>query len=269
MNGPLPLHPREVAARFSLESTLRCELLALFWHAVLLGSWGGFVAGWWSAGVFFLVGLCAFVRNFNALHELTHSPGYHRSPLLSLRVLMNIVVSPLQLGLEEASNNHRTHHAHPKDAEQDPTAYLNNGPWWRSLLNSLTQPEQSLVRWALRRGLSKRQGVEVVWNIAVLAALGAVGGLRGLVWWLALTRLGVASAWYIFDWLLHHDAAWGTARPLPVPRGLQPLWMLLFGRENLYGIQYHTLHHQYPFVRDRDLPELSRLALEPRSRQAA
>lgn len=257
---PLPLPPRQVAAEFPADTASRCALLALAWHAVLIACWVALARGWISPTVFTLVGLCAFVRNFNALHRLSHTHGLTHSRFYALHPLLNIVVSPLQLSYPQALHNHLGHHAHPKDAERDPDAFLNTGPWWRALLNALTQPEQSLWRWSRQRGLSWHTARMLLVHLAVLGAMGWWGGLTPLLWWLGLTRGGILAAWFLFDWVLHHEMLWGRLQPAPLPSVLVPLWELLFGRDNLHGIRYHTLHHAYPFVSDLELPRLSALA---------
>ena len=247
---------RDIAASFPPESAARCETLALWWHAALLASWAALVHGALSSGVFFLVGLCAFVRNFNALHELSHAPDARRSPLSRLRFLMYIVSSPVQLSYDETAKNHRAHHAFIGDALRDPDAYLNTGKWWRAIVNAATQPEQSLFRWVRQEGWSRRVGYLLAWNCTVITALYYVGGLRGLAFWLALTRVASVAVWFIFDWILHHDRVWGRA-PVSLPSAVVPLWVLLFGRDNLCAVQFHALHHRFPYVRDRGLPRLS------------
>lgn len=259
MSTPLPLRPREVAARFQSSSALRCSLEALCWHAALLATWGAFAAGWLPLAGLFLLGPCAFVRSFNVLHELIHAPGLQRSPLARLHLLLSVVASPLQLSFDEAGHNHRAHHRFPRDEGRDPNAYLNNGPWWLALLHCVSQPEQSLVRWVRQHGWSWRVARVVLWNTALLATLLALGGPGPFLWWLVLTRVGITTAWFIFDWVLHHERLWGRLEAAPLPRLLLPAWVLLFGRDNLSGVQHHTLHHAYPFVRDRELPRLSQL----------
>ena len=82
-------------------------------------------------------------------------------------------------------------------------------------------------------------------------------GLAALVWWLVVTRIGNTASWFIFDWILHHPAAWGVNTRLPVPRVLRPLWSLLYSRGNLLAVEHHTVHHKYAFVRSHDLPRLA------------
>lgn len=254
---PLTLFHQQIAAEFQTRSTLKCEMLALFWHAMLLASWGAFASGWLPLAGFFLVGTCAFIRNFNAQHQFMHAHGLRRSFLTSLHLLLNIVASPLQLSYDEAAHNHHLHHRFPRNLERDPHAHINNGPWWSALLYAAIQPEHSLVRWLQQHGWSWRIVWVLLWNSTVLGVLLAFGGLYSLLAWLVLTRLNTTFSWFIFDWVLHHNHFWGRVYPIAIPKVIIPVWIVLFGYDNFYGVQYHTLHHSYPYVRDIDLPRLS------------
>jgi hypothetical protein len=105
---------------------------------------------------------------------------------------------------------------------------------------------------ALRPGMRRA----LAYNAAVTAALVAIGGVQ-FVWWLAVTRLGSTACWFIFDYMLHSPRLWGRSAALPLARPLQWLWIGLFGRDNLNATRYHTLHHRFAAVRDRDLPALA------------
>lgn len=248
-------HTRHIAGELRVESALRCELSTLFWHALLVALWAAYAAGRLPSAVFAVLGLGVFVRNFNALHNLTHAPGTHRNSLAFRRMLVSIVVSPLQLSYHETAQNHYAHHRFPKDEERDPNAYLNTGPWWRALVNTATQPEQSFVRWVWIHGFSWRIIGVLLWNVAVLGTLFEWGGPQAFMAWLVLTRVGIMFIWFGFDWLLHHDRFWG--RPFPLPPLARYLWRALFGQDNLNGVRYHTLHHSHPAVSNAELPKLS------------
>jgi len=247
---------RHIAGELLTESALQCELYTIFWHALLWGLWGACAAGRLPWVVFAVLGLGAFVRNFNALHNLTHAPGTFRNSLALRRMLVSIVVSPLQLSYHETAQNHYAHHRFPQDEQRDPNAYLNTGSFWRALVNTATQPEQSYVRWVLVNGWSWRIIGVLLWNVAVLAALFELGGPRAFMAWLVLTRVGIVFVWFGFDWLLHHDRFWG--RPFPLPPLARFLWRALFGRDNLHGVQYHALHHAHPAACNAELPKLWR-----------
>jgi fatty acid desaturase len=246
---------KKVAASFHRPEETRCIGTALLCQGLLLGSWAALVRGQLAPGWFLLIGHCAYVRSFTAMHELSHTRRT-QAPWRALgEWLLAIVHGPFQLGYEELAKTHRDHHAHPAEP-RDPDAYLNTGPAWRALLHACTQPEQGFVRWILREGWSWRFGLRLLWHSAITFGLYWCGGPRGLVWWVVVTRLGCTSVWFIFDWVLHHPRCWGM-RVLPLPGVLRLLWIPLFGWCNLDSTQHHLLHHTYPFVTGRELPRLS------------
>lgn len=42
-----------------------------------------------------------------------------------------------------------------------------------------------------------------------------------------------------------------------MPKPLKWAWAGLFSHSNIQGVLHHYLHHKYPFVPDRRLPELA------------
>lgn len=225
--------------------------IALFWHVVLLAAWWGLCHGAVGlAWVLLPLAAAAYVRNFNALHQLTHTKIPRHLGLEVGRWLAMIVHSPLQYGHMEVAHDHRLHHAHPGSHARDPNAYLNNVPWWQALINAATQPEQAVCRWVWQRGWSRRLSLVILSNTAIFAGLYFASGLRGLLIWTALVRIGSVSVWFVFDWVLHHPRVWGREIAGIMPRPLKLVWWGLFGRENLNGVLYHARHHQHPQVPD-------------------
>lgn len=250
---------REVAARFEPERERDCEVRALAWHAVLLGGFAALCVGALPAWAFVLVGLCAYIRNFNAIHEASHARPDRRRLLRRVRQLAMIVHGPLQLGRGELASDHRRHHAHPGDAQRDPHIAVHSERWYGALAQALLQPELAAIQHVRRAG-ALRPGMRraLAYNAAVSAALVSFGGAN-IVWWIAVTRLGSTACWFIFDFLLHSPRLWGRTAALPLPRPVKWLWSALFGRDNLHATLYHTLHHRFATVRDRDLPALADL----------
>jgi fatty acid desaturase len=249
---------KELAARFSGAREIVCDATALGWHALLLVGFAALCAGALSPALFVPLGFCAYIRNFNGLHEGSHARRTPGNPLRRLRLGSMIVHSPLQLGREELVKNHRLHHAYPGDPHRDPHAIVTHGRWWRAALNAALQPELTAVAY-IRRAGRVDPGLRRVlaYNTAMSAALVAAAG-ADIVWWLAVTRLGSTACWFIFDWCLHHPRLWGRAESLPLPRAVQWVWAALFSRDNLEAARHHALHHRFPSVADRELPALAR-----------
>lgn len=251
---------KSIAARFQGENELDRDIAALGYHALLLGSFALLCQGVLSPGLFMVIGLCAYIRNFNAIHEAMHARKGSYNPLRPLRPLRQaamIVHGPLQLGRRELTKNHRMHHAFPGDPLRDPDAAFNNGLWWRAALAAFFQPELTIVDFVRRAGeVGPTLRNTLIYNAAVSAGLFALAG-ADIVWWIAVTRLGSTACWFIFDWALHHPSVYGRGE-LQLPRALQLLWTVMFSRDNLRGVQHHELHHRFSFVADRELPALAR-----------
>lgn len=247
----------EIARLFPKEHEFRCDAKALVCHGLLLGSFGSLCHGLLSPTLFVIIGLCAYVRNFNAIHEASHASRATWNPLRPFRQMAMIVHSPLQLGRRELASNHRLHHAYPADPARDPGASVNCGRWPTASVNSFIQPELALFDHVRRKGRWSTALVgALAYNTAVAAALIALGGVNFL-WWLVATRLGSTAVWLVFDWALHHPTAWGYACLDGLPHWVTWLWGILFSRDNLNATRHHELHHRYPRVADRALPALA------------
>lgn len=251
-----PIEPKIVAERYAPDDAERLDAVALAWSLVFYGAWLGLVAGWWGPGPFALLGVVAYVRNFNALHESFHAPRPRDRAWLGRHLM--VVTSPLMLGYGPLRENHRLHHTWAGQAGRDPDHYLASGHVAAALLHALTQPEQSFVRYVARRGLSATVVRTLAVHAAIFAGIATLGWGAPLLWWVVVTRIGNTASWFIFDWCLHHPRRWGTNEAPGLPRIVRAAWIVLFSRSNLYGVEHHHIHHHYPSVRDADLPRLCR-----------
>lgn len=66
-------------------------------------------------------------------------------------------------------------------------------------------------------------------------------------------RIAGFISWFSFSYGLHREATYRPEFHATVPRPLQWLVQLLFGRRVLNNTLHHELHHRYPSVRSRDL----------------
>lgn len=123
---------------------------------------------------------------------------------------------------------------------------------------AFTQPEQSVVRYIRRKGLTVALTMELLWHAAIWVGLALVSPWELFLLYNVVTRFGNTAAWWIFDYLLHLDSLYYRLESLPFPRVFEWTWALLFSHANIKGVLHHYLHHRYPFVPDRELPELAR-----------
>lgn len=243
-------------------------MTALSAHLLLLATFALLCHGVISPAVFMVVGLCAYVRNFNALHEASHARRSSWNPLRKINMFVMIVHSPFQLGYREMARNHRLHHAYPLDVDHDPDASVNSGHWYRAAPNASVQPELSAVQYLRRVGAAERgMRLGFVYNCAMVAALIALGGAN-IVWWIAVTRVGSTATWFVFDWILHHPRIYNGHEPRAFFARVGWLWTILFSRANFNATRFHALHHLYPAVADNSLPALARLLAERASTDA-
>lgn len=253
MRSQLPSN-REVHEAFPAEPSTRYDRAAFGWVVAFYASYGALLMGWLPGWAFAALGVVAIVRNFNALHEAFHA--VERPSLFTRARRVPIVMAPWQLGYRELRKNHREHHAH-EGGERDPDRYLIVGnPLW-ALLQAFTQPEQSVVRYVSRKGVDAPLAMTLAWHGAIWVVLALVSPWEWFLLYNAVTRFGNTAAWWIFDYWLHQEALYHRLEALPMPGVVVRAWALLFSRPNIEGVRHHYLHHTYPFVPDRRLPELA------------
>jgi fatty acid desaturase len=245
-----------VAADHSSAKGLVLDATGLAWNATLLLLMAAWFQGWLPLWALLFLGVCAFVRNFNAAHLGFHAE--HRGNWLRpARHLALLPLSPFSLGYDALWTNHKQHHANP-GSEKDPDHFLIRGGIAHGTLAALLQPEWAAARWLSRHGASRSFYRTQAWNLLFLAGLFALGGWKLMGAWVLLTRIGNTASWVIFDWMLHHPVAWGSNSRLPIPRVLRPLWILLFSKSNLLSVEHHSVHHKYAFVPAEALPALAK-----------
>ncbi|MCB9756534.1 MAG: fatty acid desaturase [Myxococcales bacterium] len=245
--------------RFPAADGDRLSLLAGSWGVAFYVLYFAHLHAWIPTWLFALLGVCAYVRAFNALHESFHAQRAS-SRWRWARHLM-VVTSPLMLGYGPLRRNHAGHHSWAQQPARDPDAYLAYGPWWRALFGALTQPEQSCIRYLARRGLDHQLALQILVHTLVFVGVAWIGGSQGLLAWVLVTRIANTASWFIFDWILHQPWAW-RLEALELPWPIARLWAALFGEDNLRAVTHHQLHHWYPTIPSRILPALARVAAE-------
>lgn len=244
----------------------RYEPAILGWALVFYALYFLFVAELLPGWAFGALGVPVFVRYFNRSHEALHADqrGARWHPARDFLVL----VSPIYGGRAELEEIHMTHHREDGGPGDPDRALMHPSPL-RAALWCLVQPE-AYALWQLRtRGFTASQAARMVAHALVWALLMWVGGWRGLVAYNVVARLGNGVAWFVFAWVVHRPWLYGQVNPEPFPRALRWPWIALVGRENYYGVRYHYLHHLFPAVPDRHLPELARRLSAPTTSEGA
>lgn len=224
---------------------------ALVFYAWVIAGMLGYLPAW--ATIVF--GAIFLLRFFNRFHELIHADtrgAPSRHPARQLLILMG----PLHLGYREHREMHLLHHRE-EGSPRDPDYLTLQPSGLVSLLFCFLQPELFFIEYVRRYGV-RRVAPGLAVRLAVYLGLMFLGGWTGFILYNATVRLGNTIAWFVFGWVLHGRVFWGQVRPPRFPEPLASIWVLLVGRENLYGMRFHFLHHVFPHIPDRHLPEVSR-----------
>lgn len=214
------------------------------------------VAGWLPMWLMGVVGVVCLVRYFNQAHEMLHADAKRERRWHPARQLI-ILMGPLYLGYRELRVSHFIHHREEGGAD-DPDGSMMHDSALRSAVGCLLQPELSAIDYIQRFGLSPRLALAMAARGAVYGLLMWLGGWWGFLMFNVMTRVGNGVAFFVFAWVVHKPWLWGQVRPPRFPALLARVWVLLVGWDNMVGIRYHFLHHVFPHIPDRRLPEVSR-----------
>lgn len=242
------LYPPDPARRY--ETPMLAYSLAFY------ACYGVALLGWlplWFAGP---LGVLLLLRYFNRFHELLHADVRGNTPWHPAHTAL-IVMGPIYLGYRQLRIEHLLHHREEGSPLDPDVAMLHRSPLV-SLLWCFLQPELSWFEHVRRVGLRREVLVGTLGRLAVWTVLMLIGGWTGFVLYNVMTRVGNTLAWFVFGWVVHGSWLWGQVRPPRFPGFLARIWVVLIGWENLVGIRFHFLHHVFPHIPDRHLPEVSR-----------
>lgn len=243
-------------ALFPPDAASRYETPMLLYALAFYACYAVGVAGWvpmWAAGV---VGVILLLRYFNQAHEMMHADVKRERAWHPARTVL-ILMSPIYLGFRELRESHLLHHRE-EGSPRDPDLVMMAESPLKAGLWCLLQPEQSAVDYIQRFGLSPKLAARMAVHAALFGVLMWLGGWWGALMYNVMTRVGNGLAFFVFAWAVHMPLLWGQVRPPRFPRVIAQLWVLLISWDNLVGIRFHFLHHVFPHIPDRHLPEVSR-----------
>ncbi|MEO1090089.1 MAG: fatty acid desaturase [Pseudomonadota bacterium] len=224
------------------------------------------LGSWWLWPAMALQGV-VLVHLFAPLHEATHYTAFASrrvNDVVAWICGLAIILSPTFFRYE-----HRAHHAHTQDPEQDPELialpttlagylwYLSTVPYWQGLVHNMVDHARGRFNAVERAFLDDCQRREVAararWMWAFYGAVAVVsvvvGSTAALTFWLVPRLLGE-------PWMRVIRMAEHVGLPL-VPNFLQNtrttlvLWPL---RVLNWNMAYHTAHHFAPAVPFHRLP---------------
>ncbi|MBL9105940.1 MAG: fatty acid desaturase [Myxococcales bacterium] len=255
-----PLTPRfteqQAWVQYPPDPVRRYENPMFGWAVAFYVTFAVTTLGWLPTPVGGVLGVVFFLRYLNRFHQALHADDRRAARWHPARVFL-VLVGPLYLGYRELREIHHLHHREEGSA-RDPDLLMMQRSALRSLFWCFFQPELSVVDYIQRFGLRPRLIAGLTARAAVYVALMTAVGWEGFLLFNITVRVANTIAWMVFSWFVHAPWLWGQVRPPRFPLLIAHLWTIVVGWENLVGIRFHFLHHVFPHIPDRHLPEVSR-----------
>ena len=156
------------------------------------------------------------------------------------------VANPLWGGTRVFAQIHNFHHSH-FGTDRDPWLPYYTGHPLRALFFNLIEPEYSLVQFLKRRGWDRELSLNVLFNLATLAA-GWLLFRELYVVHVVSQRLVHMAGIFFFNFYTHRasfsaSAPIGTWEREEALRPALPLLRLIWGAQVINGLIYHNRHH--------------------------
>ncbi len=196
----------------------------------------------------FAINAACSIRYSGYIHALNHAytPNQKVPWLLEL---LPAVWSPLTPGFYEAQKIHMEHHKH-QTGENDPDNAIISGKSKLLIYLKCGFIFEYWVIHCMQRGwLGKRFWMNWAIRLAMLAGLiWLAGPWTVLIGLFLASRVGLASAFFIFSYLTHvHHGQLGNFR-LPLPRAVIALNHAMIGPYAADPANLHDVHHARPAV---------------------
>jgi len=253
---PPSLPKRHAREQYPADPASRYETAMLAYALGFYGCYAAAIAGavpMWAGGA---VGVLCLLRYFNQAHAMMHADVRRERRWHPARWVL-IIMGPLYLGYRELRASHLLHHRE-EGSGRDPDVLMMCESPFKAALWCLLQPELTTIDYFRQFRWRGRAVVGLGLQCAAYGGLMWLGGWPGLVLYNVMTRVGNGLAFFVFAWVVHTPWLWGQVRPPRMPALLAQIWVVLIGWDNLVATRFHFLHHVFPHIPDRCLPEVSR-----------
>lgn len=185
------------------------------------------------------------------LHETFHLVNLQNTNLF-IRLHM-LITTPFSIGYKEQRDIHMRHHAYTLK-DKDPDFYLVSGNFFTAFLKATLSPEIATYKWVRDNGMDKQLMLGMTFRFIIFLLFIWYLGWTSL-WYFIPVRLAYAGSMFSITFLLHRkEGRYGTFTPY-FGRFLEFIMQLYFGRAALNTLKYHDIHHDYPRIAERKLPE--------------
>jgi fatty acid desaturase len=197
-----------------------------------------------------------------AVHELFH---VRKSEQVNFIVqLLPMVFTPFPLGYKQYQEIHAGHHRF-MCSRDDPEFFQLRGGYLTGLLNAISVPEQSSMRWVLKQGIDKHLAVTLLLNSVLFGTCVYLLGWSFLWYWIP-TRISYGLSSFAFFYALHRRGSSYGVFSVRLPDFVNRVYMALIGSEALQATSHHDLHHHNPRIAAYALDEASKMMLNSTSK---
>nr|WP_231865607.1 MULTISPECIES: fatty acid desaturase [Nostocaceae] len=228
-----------------------CAIAAL----IIVGAYTLFITELISSLILFIIVAVTLPRWIINVHELLHAKSSEQiNGIIRCLGISPVPLSIFTLSYQQIHEIHLAHHRHAA-TESDPDAYHIRGNLFLIILNSLTTPEQSFLRWVKINGFSPQLGIDLLIKLLFLVILALLGGKKFL-FFLLFIRIVYGLGDLVFFRLVHHQKGEYGTFEMKLPSIITTWGERIFGRTVIQATINHDVHHQNPRIAAHNLAKV-------------
>lgn len=194
-------------------------------------------------------------RWMSAIHEIFHVRKAEQVDLITR--IMPMMFTPFVLSYREYQTIHDGHHKFMCTPD-DPELFQLRGGYLSGFLNAMTMPEQALIRWVAKNGMSRQLTFTMAINAILFFGIVYLAGWDFLWYWIPV-RVSYTVSTFAFFYMLHRRGADYGVYPVKFPAFVSWLYVIVLGKEALLSTCHHDLHHANPRIAAYSLDEANLL----------
>ncbi|MCH9639773.1 MAG: fatty acid desaturase [Betaproteobacteria bacterium] len=227
--------------------------LHLFTFAIFV-CFGAFVTGWLNIWLMVVIVSVAVTRWMIVFHELFHLRRPEELDYLSR--LQIIPFSPFNMGYREYRDMHMRHHKYVATTNDPDAFHIMGGPL-KALFGAVTQQEQATFRYIKANGISQELATMIAIRLSLFISMFLISPTAFLIWWLVLRTTYIVND-FVFFHLVHYRSGSSGTFPIPLPKYIEYLTILVYGIDVVYATMHHDIHHKHARIAAKYLPKVDK-----------
>lgn len=242
---------------FQPESKKSIDLEIFFINILLFGLVFAYSYNYLSLPIFLLLFYSTAMRFFIGNHDRFHASQQNRLPrfLEAITEGFAVVVTPWDEPFDSVKWKHLKHHAThvsgvsaPLDTKSDPHGAFELGGFFRVFFSCVFYEEIQLYFDIRERNLTRSRLYRfLIYTPLQIAFIYTFGLNTYLIVVLAMKITGF-SVWFLFSWGLHQPVIYNFGFSKQVPKLVNWITTIIFGRRISAGITHHGTHHAWPSI---------------------